>query len=152
MSIVRFSWQLEYGYGPLQIYFKKDCWTMAIQECYYFNGVGVHFFLFSFFRCFFRCHILFLSLVLTIYFCYSQLIFFLSYFKKSRKISKKKRSNILKKMNSLKKGQGVPHLNFKKGPGVPLLKFDGVPGATFKLWGGPRSRVLVPLLHHASWK
>ena len=36
-------------------------------------------------------------------------------------------------MNSLKKGQGVPHLNFKKGPGVPLLKFDGVPGATFKL-------------------
>ena len=36
-------------------------------------------------------------------------------------------------MNSLKKGQGVPHLNFKKGPGVPLLKFDGVLGATFKL-------------------
>ena len=25
MSIGRLSWQLEYGYGPLQIYFKKDC-------------------------------------------------------------------------------------------------------------------------------
>ena len=24
-SIGRSSWELEYGYGPLQIYFKKDC-------------------------------------------------------------------------------------------------------------------------------
>ena len=61
-------------------------------------------------------------------------------------------------MNSLKKGEGVPLLNFEGGPGVPLLNFEvgpgvpllnfrGVPGPTFKLWGG--SRVPVPLLHHA---
>ena len=50
MSIGRFLWQLEYGYDPLQIYFKKDSQTMAIQDCYYFNGVGVHYFLFSFFK------------------------------------------------------------------------------------------------------
>ena len=50
-------------------------------------------------------------------------------------------------MNSLKKGEGVPLLNFvggpgtsllnfEGGPGVPLLNFWGVPGPTFKLWGG----------------
>ena len=50
-------------------------------------------------------------------------------------------------MNSLKKGEGVPLLNFEGGPGilllnfergpeVPLLNFRGVPGPTFKLrWG-----------------
>ena len=62
-------------------------------------------------------------------------------------------------MNSLKKGEGVPLLNFVGGPGVPLLNFNGVPDHTFKLWGGLGSRVpgfrdpgsgfLVPLLHHA---
>ena len=31
-------------------------------------------------------------------------------------------------MNSLKKGQGVPLLNFEGGPGVPLLNFEGDPG------------------------
>ena len=47
-------------------------------------------------------------------------------------------------MNSLKKGEGFPRLNFEGGPGVPLLNFEegpGVPhlnfrgilGATFKL-------------------
>ena len=52
-------------------------------------------------------------------------------------------------MNSLKKGEGVPLLNFvgglgvpllnfEGGPGVPLLNFRGVPGPTFKLWGGSR--------------
>ena len=52
-------------------------------------------------------------------------------------------------MNSLKKGEGVPLLNFEGGPGVPLLNFEGgpgvpllnfrgVPGLTFKLWGGSR--------------
>ena len=61
-------------------------------------------------------------------------------------------------MNSVKKGEGVPLLNFEGGPvilllnfeggsGVPLLNFKGVPGPTFKLWGGPG--VLVPLLHYA---
>ena len=45
-------------------------------------------------------------------------------------------------MNSLKKGEGVPLLNFEGGPeilllnfeggpGVPLLNFRGVPGPTF---------------------
>ena len=57
----------------------------------------------------------------------------------------KKRWNILKKMNSLTKGDGVPLLNFEGGPGVPLLNFEGgpgnpllnfrgVPGPIFKLW------------------
>ena len=50
-------------------------------------------------------------------------------------------------MNSLKKGEGVPLLNFEGGPGVPLLNFEGgpgvpllnfrgLPGPSFKLWGG----------------
>ena len=39
-------------------------------------------------------------------------------------------------MNSLKKGEGVPLLNFEGGPGVPLLNFEGCsgsqePGPTF---------------------
>ena len=55
-------------------------------------------------------------------------------------------------MNPLKKGGGVPLLNFvggpevpllnfEGGPGVPLLNFRGVPGPFFKLWGGSGSRV-----------
>ena len=47
-------------------------------------------------------------------------------------------------MNSLKKGEGVPLINFERGPGVPilnleeslavpLLNFRGVSGPTFKL-------------------
>ena len=66
-------------------------------------------------------------------------------------------------MNSLKKGEGVPLLNFVGspgvpllnfggGPGVPLLNFRGVPGPTFKFEGDPGSQVLVPLLHHARKK
>ena len=31
-------------------------------------------------------------------------------------------------MNSLKKGEGVPLLNFVGSPGVPLLDFEGGPG------------------------
>ena len=103
-----------------------------------------------------------LSLVLTIDFCYSQLIFFCFLFKKDTKTNKwKKWWNILKKMNSLnslnslKKGEGVPLLNFVGGhgipllnfeesPGVPLLNFRGVAGPTFKLWGG--SRVPGPMV------
>ena len=49
---------------------------------------------------------------------------------------------------SLKKGEGVPLLNFERGPGVPLLNFEEgpeVPLLNFE--GGPR--VLVPILHHA---
>ena len=34
MYIGHFSWELEYGYGPLQMHFKKDCYAMAIQEFY----------------------------------------------------------------------------------------------------------------------
>ena len=60
----------------------------------------------------------------------------------------KKRLNILKKMNSLKKGEGVPLLNFEGDPGILLWNFEGghgVPLLNFE--GGPG--VLVPLLHHA---
>ena len=42
-------------------------------------------------------------------------------------------------MNSLKKGEGVPLLNFEGSPGVPLLNFErgpGVPLLNFE--GGPR--------------
>ena len=60
-------------------------------------------------------------------------------------------------MNSLKKGEGVPLLNFVGGPGVPLLNFEGGPGVPLlnfmgfpvpllNFEGGPG--VLVPLLHH----
>ena len=63
-------------------------------------------------------------------------------------------------MNSLKKGEGVPLLNFDESPGVPLLNFGGgrgVPGPTFLGVQGPGSqgsevlspRVLVPLLQYA---
>ena len=38
-----------------------------------------------------------------------------------------------KKMNSLKKDEGVPLLNFEEGPGVPLLNLRGVPSPIFKL-------------------
>ena len=94
------------------------------------------FFVFSFY----------LSLVLAIDFCNSQLIFFCIYLI-SKRHKDKKRLNILKKMNSLKKVEGVPLLNFEGGPGVPLLNFRGsrVPLLNFE----GRPGVLVPLLHHA---
>ena len=55
-------------------------------------------------------------------------------------------------MNSLKKREGVPLLNFAGGPGNPLLNFEGgpgvpllnfrvVPGPTFELWGVSESRI-----------
>ena len=61
--------------------------------------------------------------------------------------SNKKRWNILRKMNWLKKGEKVPLLNFEGShgipllnlegdPGVTLLTFRGLPGPTFKLWRG----------------
>ena len=85
-----------------------------------------------------------LSLVLTIDFCYSQLIFFCILFKKYTKINKwKKWKNILKKMNSLKKGEGVPLLNFEGGPGVLLLNFEGGPGVPLLNFRWSR----VPLLN-----
>ena len=52
-------------------------------------------------------------------------------------------------MNSLKKDEGVPLLNFED---VPVLNFGGVPSPIFKLRGGPvvtGPGVLVTLLHHA---
>ena len=45
-------------------------------------------------------------------------------------------------MNSLKKAEGAPLLNFEGGPGVPLLNFERGLGSR-----GPG--ILVPLLHHA---
>ena len=55
-------------------------------------------------------------------------------------------------MNSLKKGEGVPLLNFEGGPGIlllifeggpgaPLLNFKGVPGPLLNFEGDPGSRV-----------
>ena len=45
-------------------------------------------------------------------------------------------------MNSLKKGEGVPLLNFVGGPEVPLLNFEGGSGVTpLNFEGGPWSRV-----------
>ena len=55
-------------------------------------------------------------------------------FKKDAIINKsKRRRNIFKKMNSLKKDEGVQLLNFEGDPGVPLLNFRGVAGPTSKL-------------------
>ena len=145
---------------------------MAIQKYYYFNGVLVHWGSVQFLQIIFSFQ-MYLTSVNT------HLIFFLyiSYlnpldtrrrfnvYKTSlrrrcmcllgKRCKDKKRWNILKKMNSLKKGEGVPLLNFEGGPGVPLLNFEGgpkvpllnfrgVPGPIFKLWGGyrvPRSCV-----------
>ena len=54
----------------------------------------------------------------------------------------KKRLNILKKINSLKKGEEVPLLNFEGGPGIVLLNFEGGSGAPLLNYeGGPGSRV-----------
>ena len=43
-------------------------------------------------------------------------------------------------MNSLKKGEGVPLLNFEGDPGVPLLNFEGGPGSQVPGSQGPGSR------------
>ena len=70
-------------------------------------------------------------------------------------------------MIPLKRGEGVPLLNFKEcpdvsllnfegGPGVTVLTFSGVPGPILNFDRGPRSQgpkvsgpgVLVLLLHH----
>ena len=42
-------------------------------------------------------------------------------------------------MNSLKKGEGVPLLNFEGGPGILLLNFEGVqvPGPRVRRSQGP---------------
>ena len=57
-------------------------------------------------------------------------------------------------MNSLKKDdgtpllnfEGAPLLNFEGGPGAPLLNFEGGSGSQCSEVPGPG--VLVPLLHH----
>ena len=66
-------------------------------------------------------------------------------------------------MNLLKKGEGVPLLNFEEGPGILLLNFEGDPGVPLLNFKGSwvsllnfegvpvlGPRVLVPLLHHAN--
>ena len=59
---------------------------MAIQEYYYFNGVGVYYFLLLSSDKFFISLLFhtFLSLLLAIDFCYTQLIFFCFLFKKDK--------------------------------------------------------------------
>ena len=51
-------------------------------------------------------------------------------------------------MNSLKKDDGTPLLNFEGDPGAPLLNFEGGSGSQCPEVPGPG--VLVSLLHHAS--
>ena len=46
-------------------------------------------------------------------------------------------------MNSLKKGEGVPLLNFEGSPGILLLNFEGSPGVPLLNFGGSG----VPLLN-----
>ena len=85
----------------------------------------------------------FLSLVLTIDFCYSQLIFSCNLFKKDKISKKKKKKNseinefIIHQVGvpllSFEGGPGVPVLNFWEYPGVPFLNLRGIPGPTFKL-------------------
>ena len=41
-------------------------------------------------------------------------------------------------MNSLKKGEGVPYLNFEGGPGVLLLNFEGGSGVLLLSFEGSR--------------
>ena len=62
----------------------------------------------------------------------SQLIIFFVYilFKKDTKIKKTMKYSE-KKMNSLKKGEVVPLLNFEGGPGILPLNFEGVLGSHF---------------------
>ena len=43
-------------------------------------------------------------------------------------------------MNSLKKGEPVPLLNFEGVPGVPLVNFRGVPGPKLNFEGVAGSR------------
>ena len=84
----------------------------------------------------------FLSLVLTMDFYYSQLIFFCILFKKDKKTKQVKKDEISwEKMKLLKKGEGVLLLHFEGGHGVPLLNFRGVPDLTFKLWEDRESQV-----------
>ena len=115
---------------------------MAIQECYYFKWIWVHWgsvqtYLFIFSDDYYFCYSLFFEYILL---------------KKDTKI--KKRWNILKKKNEfIKKRWGGPTFKLWKGSWGPTFKFwrgSWVP--TFKLWRGcrvPGPGVLVPILHHA---
>ena len=47
-------------------------------------------------------------------------------------------------MNSLKKGEGVPLLNFEGGPGVPLLNFEGGPGVPLSNFRGVPGPTFTP--------
>ena len=53
-------------------------------------------------------------------------------------------------MNSLKKGERVPLLNFGGCPGVPPLNFKSIPGPYLNFEGVSGTGVLVSLLNHAA--
>ena len=92
-----------------------------------------------------------LSLVLTIDFCYLQLIFFFVYklFKKGTKI--KKTMNYLEKNEFIKERCGGPTFKFWRGSWGPNFKLWACPGSHFwTLRGVPGPGVLVPFLHHAN--
>ena len=62
--------------------------------------------------------------------------------KRQKKLSKN--NFILKKINSLKKGEGVPHLNFERGPGVPLLIFEQGPEVPLLNFRGVSGPTFIP--------
>ena len=91
----------------------------------------------------------YLPLVLTIDFYNSQLIFFL-YIPYLKKTQRQKTIKYSEKNELIKKGEGIPLLNFEGGSGVlllnleggigvPLLNFEGAPGSR-----GTRSRGTGP--------
>ena len=74
----------------------------------------------------------------------SQLIYFLYIFYLKRHKDKKTMKYSEKKMNSLKKGEGIPLLNFEGGPGVPLLNFEGGPGVSLLNFRGVPGTTFKP--------
>ena len=89
MSIGRLSWQLEYGYWPLTDILQKRLLSDGDPRMLLLQwGWGSLGFCSVFSDNFFVVTYTCLSLVLTIDFCYSQLIFFCILFKKDTKINK----------------------------------------------------------------
>ena len=99
MPIGCFSWQLKYGHGPLQIYFKMDFDPRMLLLQWVWGSLGLcSVFSDNIFVATYTC----LSLVLAIDFCYSQLMFFCTYFKKDTKVNKKKRMKYSEKNEFIK--------------------------------------------------
>ena len=57
-----------------------------------------------------------------------------------------------KKMNSLKKGEGFPLLNFEGGPGVPLLNFEMGSGSRVPGYRNPEPGPTFTPCHISAYK